>query len=229
MLVKERALGNEALAQELVEHFSPGRRYRDPLPEGWSRLGSGCNRVVYRHTSQPDVVYKVDAGLINGGETDKNYTLENSVRYGNLGELEAYREWVDRGNKSLPARLAHTTCYMVKDYPILACEYVENVGGMYPGSVEEDARKMAESAYLWPSDLHPGNWGVDNDGNLVIIDFGHWANCPQIDWYRIERQERHAEQVKDGRILAMRVWCPCGCDQEFTVREMIANIGKGKH
>jgi hypothetical protein len=221
MLVAERVLGNEALAQELVEFYRPGRNYYDSPPEGWERIGSGCNRNVYKHASEPGVVYKLDNGLVNGGDSEKVYTLENSVNYGNAGEWATYIEWVERGNKSLPARLAATTRYMVGDYTVLACEYVASVGGPFNGRVPDIAREMVQEAYLWPSDFHDGNWAVDDKGHLVIIDFGHWSKGPQINWYLIERREEHQRRAADGRLLAMQIYCPCGCDQQFTMEQLI--------
>jgi len=211
-----QTLGNAALASALVDHFIKGTGYYT-LPDGWNAVGSGCNRSVYRHESQPNVVYKVDSGLRSGNGVE--YVRENSEKYGNIGEFNAYMEWVERGDKSHGARLAHTERYDHKGFTVLAAEYIPNVGGYFNGSVAEVAKLMAASAYLWPSDLHAGNWAVDDNGDLVVIDFGHWSNSPQINWYQIEQRSKHLRKMREGKIP--KFWCQCGCGEEIALETIL--------
>lgn len=143
--------------------------------EGWRNVGSGSFRTAYL---APDgLIYKVDRNP------------ELSDQYGNRAEWTVWTEWVERGtngaNITLPDMWLH-------DNGVMAVEYIEsdNTSTVYAwNTVERMCKELLGAAYMWVSDVHPGNWRV-KDNTVYIIDFGHWSQSPYIDWYEWDRQNR---------------------------------------
>lgn len=184
------SLQNAMVAKEINQN-NPWGGIGDKYP-GWSFLDSGSYRSVYRG---PDGnVYKIDTRDPKAAE-----------QYGNRAEWSAFLEWTERVKP--PKTVVLNPCYLHAN-GVLAAPFVEAGdawGGIYDQQWENHLIEACKEAYIWPRDMHGGNVRYGIDGKVVIIDYGHFAMSPEINWWMIERRAEHIQMFKENPA------CPCGC------------------
>lgn len=141
------------------EYGRPKVAWAGSAPLGWEFLGVGSFRSVWR--SPDGVAYKV--------QHDKGY--------GNNGNEQEYENLLRAQKCELPdgVRLPRGFLFTEGDYTVMAMEAVDGVTlDDYRGNLRDmfyNMLSVCESALkLW--DLHGDNAMVDENGTLVLVDFG---------------------------------------------------------
>lgn len=140
------------------------KRYGRPEgdgPEGWEHLGSGSFRSVW--LSPEGVAYKVNHSTYDSQMADEITNLQEA--------------WRRRGDLPEGCRLPSFQDYQVGGEYVIAVERIdgETLGDTDMGDPEKDEmyrllNRIENLFKLW--DMHGDNAMVDQDGMLVVVDFG---------------------------------------------------------
>lgn len=158
-------IGNITEAEEILfwvrgsshEYGMPDCVRYESAPEGWEYVGHGSYRSVWRSPS--GVAYKVNHGVVDHQNRDEVENLE-----------EAWERGVPEG-----CRLPKFDLFEVDEESVVAIELIRGTTlrecrGVRRDSLVSLLRKIERKFRL--ADLHTNNAIVDEDGLLVVVDFG---------------------------------------------------------
>lgn len=168
-------VGNETDAQRLAKWFYKNNpngitwnaKPAGRTPAGFKRLGMGYHRVAYLHKAS-DVVYKIDKSLDSWGSMN------------NSGEVDNYPILVEKLRKKgftkvrVPETSGHE--FMLDAVKVMVCamQYVVGqLGNDSPNSYGSVAHNEYRSCGV--SDQHGGNYIVDDEDNIWVIDLGGYV------------------------------------------------------
>ena len=132
--------------------------WNDPNDE-WKNVGSGASRVAYLH-KPTDVVYKIASGW---AERDQAAEVRRA---------RALAKEVQNNGQVLALKVPPVSLYRIDGRPIVAMPFVK--GEVLPYYMGDSAwRGRAELFIIGHfNDMHNENFRVDDDANVIPIDFG---------------------------------------------------------
>lgn len=168
-------VGNEKDAMRLATWFydnnPDGLKWQEKpkgrTPAGFKRLGSGSYRIAYLHKAS-NVVYKIDryvdshSSMSNSGEVENYPVLVNKVEEKGLTKVK------------VPQTSGHEFMLDAKRVVVCAMEFIAGKLGT-EDSIHYGSDSYTQYRSCGVSDQHGGNYIVDAENNIWVIDLGGYV------------------------------------------------------